>query len=110
HASGEAAAWLGAINVAGSLETAPRRPRTAEEIAAADPDVVIAVDAARLAADAAWQRVPAVAAGRVHAPPSLPFNWGARPPSVNRLLGLVWLAYVLPAREFDDEFFADVAT
>jgi len=28
---------------------------------------------------------------------------------VNRLLGLVWLAYVLPGRELDAEFFADTA-
>jgi iron complex transport system substrate-binding protein len=41
-------------------------------------------------------------------PPALPFNWGPRPPSVNRLLGLVWLAYVVPEREFDAAFFADV--
>lgn len=40
-------------------------------------------------------------------PPAVPFNWGPRPPSVNRLPGLVWLAYVLPGREFDAEFFAD---
>jgi iron complex transport system substrate-binding protein len=42
-------------------------------------------------------------------PPAVPFNWGPRPPSVNRLLGLVWLAYVVPGREFDVEFYADVA-
>jgi iron complex transport system substrate-binding protein len=45
----------------------------------------------------------------VHAPPTLPFNWGPRPPSVNRLLGVVWLAYVLPGRELDEAFYADVA-
>ena len=41
-------------------------------------------------------------------PPAVPFNWGSRPPSVNWLLGLVWLAYVVPGRELDAEFFADV--
>jgi iron complex transport system substrate-binding protein len=40
----------------------------------------------------------------------VPFNWGPRPPSVNRLLGLVWLAYVVPGRDFDAEFYADVTT
>jgi iron complex transport system substrate-binding protein len=43
----------------------------------------------------------------VHAAPTLPFNWGARPPSVNRLAGMIWLAYVLRGRELDAAFFAD---
>lgn len=108
HSFGEAAAWLGAVNVAGSLATGPRRAMTVEEIRGGAPAVVIAVDAARLRADPEWASVPAVAAGRVHSPPAVPFNWGPRPPSVNRLLGLVWLAYVARDRELDDAFFADV--
>jgi iron complex transport system substrate-binding protein len=44
----------------------------------------------------------------VHVAPTVPFNWGSRPPSVNRMLGLVWLAYVLRNREFDADFYADV--
>ena len=47
-------------------------------------------------------------AKRVHAPPNLPFAWGSRPPSVNRMLGLVWLAYVLPGKDFDAAFYADI--
>jgi len=58
---------------------------------------------------AAWQTVPAVAAGHVYAPPDLPFNWGPRPPSVNRLPGLIWLAYAARRKPFDDEFRADVS-
>lgn len=110
HSSGEAAAWLGAINVAGTTATAPRRALTIEEIRAAAPTVIVATSptaAARLRADPQWRTIPAVAAGRVYAPPALPFNWGPRPPSVNRLLGMLWLAYVLPGRPFDDEFFDD---
>ena len=55
-----------------------------------------------------WQQLPAVAAGRVYAPPDLPFNWGPRPPSVNRLPSLIWLAYVARGRPFDEEFREDV--
>jgi iron complex transport system substrate-binding protein len=108
HSAGEAAKWLGALNVAGALATAPRRPWTLDEIRAAAPDAIVALDAERLLADAAWRSIPAVAAGRVYSPPSLPFGWGPRPPSVNRLPGLVWLAYVLPDRDLDAEFFADI--
>ena len=111
HSAGEAAELLGAANVAGSLADAPRRPLTLDEIRALNPDVIVAVSreaAAAIRADAAWRDIAAVTAGRVHAPPTLPFNWGPRPPSVNRLAGLIWLAYVLPGRELDAGFFADV--
>lgn len=111
HSAGEAAELLGATNVAGNIATAQRRPMTIAEIVELAPDVVIAANrdaAGALRADAAWHDVAAVAAGRVHAPPTLPFNWGPRPPSVNRLVGLIWLAYALPGRELDDAFFTDV--
>ena len=111
HSFGEAAELLGAENVAGSTENAPRRLLAVEEIRALAPSVIIAASkasAATLRADRAWGAIPAVATGRVHGPPDDPFNWGPRPPSVNRLLGLIWMAYVLPARPFDEMFFADL--
>jgi iron complex transport system substrate-binding protein len=110
HSAGEAADLLGATNVAGDLATAPRRPLTLDEIRILNPDVIIAANrdaAAAILADPGWSGIAAVAAGRVHAPPALPFNWGPRPPSVNRLPGLIWLAYVLQERDFDAAFFAD---
>jgi iron complex transport system substrate-binding protein len=110
HAFGEAAAWLGAVNVAGTTESAPRRALTIDEIRAAAPTVIVAASAAsaaQLRADPQWQTIPAVADGRVFAPPTLPFNWGPRPPSVNRLLGMLWMAYAIADRDFDAAFFAD---
>jgi iron complex transport system substrate-binding protein len=111
QSAGEVAELLGAVNVAGNFEDAARRPLTVAQIRALAPDVIVAPSrdaAAAIEADAAWRDVAAVAAGRVRAAPALPFNWGARPPSVNRLAGLIWLAYVLPGRPFDDAFFAQV--
>ena len=46
--------------------------------------------------------------GRVYAYPALPYNWAPRPPSVNRLPGIAWLAYAVRARAFDAEFDADI--
>jgi len=40
--------------------------------------------------------------------PSLPYSWGARPPSVNRLPGVMWLSYVLRNRLFDAAFRDDL--
>lgn len=111
HSSGEAAALLGAINVGGSVGDA-RRPLTVAEIRDRAPDVVIASNTAAaqaLLAAPEWQQVAAVAATRVYAPPDLPFNWGPRPPSVNRVFGVIWLAYVARGRPFDDELRADVS-
>jgi len=113
HAFGEAAELLGAVNTAGTTATAPKRPLTVQEVRLSKPDVVIV--ASQLAADItkqdpAWQEVGAVASGRIYSPPDLPFSWGPRPPSVNRLLGVIWMAYVLRAKAFDDAFFADVSS
>jgi iron complex transport system substrate-binding protein len=112
QSSAEAAAVLGAVNVGGTLAQSGRRPLTFDAIRERAPDVVIvgnAGAAAALRAAADWQQLPAVAAGRVYAPPDLPFNWGSRPPSVNRLPGLIWLAYAARGRPFDAEFRAEVS-
>ena len=109
--AGEQLKWLGGQNVAGSRATAPKRPRTIDEIKALVPDAVVVMGAgaaARLRANPAWQSVGAVAAGRVYQYPGLPYSWGARPPSVNRMPGLVWLAYALSGRPFDAQFDADI--
>ena len=110
--AGEPLKWLGGVNVAGTRATAPRRPLTIEEIKALAPRAIVVTGgpgvAARLRANPAWQSVEAVAAGRVYQYPGLPYSWGARPPSVNRLPGLMWLAYVVSGRTFDAEFDADV--
>jgi ABC-type Fe3+-hydroxamate transport system substrate-binding protein len=110
--AGEQLKWLGGLNVAGSRATAPKRPRTIDDIKALAPDAVVVLGAAgaaaRLRANPSWQSVGAVAAGRVYQYPGLPYSWGARPPSVNRLPGLVWLAYTLSARPFDAQFDAEI--
>jgi iron complex transport system substrate-binding protein len=113
HAFGETAELLGAINTAGTTETAPKRPFTVQEVRLSKPDVV--VTASQMSADIMrndpeWHEVDAVASGRVYFPPEQPFSWGPRPPSVNRLLGVVWMAYALRAQPFDDAFFAEVTS
>jgi iron complex transport system substrate-binding protein len=109
ESGGEQLRWLGGINVAGTRAAAPRRPLTIDEIKALAPEVVITTGAAaRLRADPAWQAVDAVTKGRVYQWPALPYSWGPRPPSVNRLPGVAWLSYVVPGRPLDAEFERDV--
>jgi iron complex transport system substrate-binding protein len=112
ESAGEQLAWLGGTNVAGTRAESPRRPLTIDEIQKMSPDVIVLAGgggaAANLRANPDWQRVKAVAAGRVYQFPALPYGWGPRPPSVNRLPGLVWLAAVASGRGLDATFEEDV--
>lgn len=107
----EQLALLGAVNVAGTRATAPQRPRTIAEIAAMKPDVILMTGdgaAAKLRGNAEWQAIDAVARGRVLGFPGIPDSWGPRPPSVNRLAGLIWLSRVLVNRPLDAAFLDEV--
>ena len=73
---------------------------SAEQVLAWDPDWVIASDArffATAPADPVWGTLRAVRDGRIVLAPSLPYGWIDAPPSVNRLLGLVWLPVLFGA-------------
>lgn len=87
---------IGARNVAGE-----RRGGLAnvsiEQVLLWDPEVIVTIDqdfAASVRSDPAWASVAAVRAGRIHLSPKLPFGWVDFPPSVNRLIGLWWLAKI----------------
>jgi hypothetical protein len=53
--------------------------------------------------DPSWASVKAVRDGRVHLSPKMPFGWVDFPPSVNRLIGLWWLAKVLYPDKFSED-------
>lgn len=110
--AGDQLRWIGGVNVAGTRATAPRRPLTIDEIRTMAPQSIVvaggAAAAARLRSNPIWQSIDAVSKGRVYAYPALPYSWGPRPPSVNRLPGVVWLAYVVRNRALDAEFEADI--
>ena len=66
-----------------------------EQLIVAEPDIVITWDRVffdTVAKDPLWQQVKAVRDARVFLSPTAPFGWIDRPPSVNRIIGLVWLA------------------
>jgi len=68
-----------------------------EQVLLWDPDIIITWDRnfhdrVRTRNDPVWQSVKAVRDGRVYLAPTAPFGWIDRPPSVNRLIGLAWLA------------------
>jgi iron complex transport system substrate-binding protein len=109
--SGEVMDFIGAANVAGTGATAPMRPVTPDDLKAWDPDAIIVLgkeSAARIRDDAGWKNLRAVTEQHLYAFPAVPFTWGPRPPSVNRLLGMIWMAYVIPGKPFDKAFYDDV--
>jgi iron complex transport system substrate-binding protein len=77
-----------------------------EQVLLWDPQVIVTIDldfAASVLTDPAWASVAAVRARRVHLSPKLPFGWVDFPPSVNRLIGLRWLANILYPDLFHDD-------
>jgi iron complex transport system substrate-binding protein len=77
-----------------------------EQVLLWNPDVIITIDlafAANVYNDVAWAPVAAVRARRVHLSPKLPFGWVDFPPSVNRLIGLWWLAKILYPELFPED-------
>ncbi|MGI6499136.1 MAG: ABC transporter substrate-binding protein [Oscillospiraceae bacterium] len=59
--------------------------------------------------DANWKTLKAVKNGKVYEVPGNPYNWIANPPSVNRYMGLVWLAELLYPDQFDYDLYEETA-
>lgn len=88
----------GGINVAADWGPGNLKDIKADKVREANPNIVIATDPYFLevvARTPAWQQVPAIKAGRLYLAPRHPFGWIDEPPSINRLIGLRWLAGVL---------------
>jgi iron complex transport system substrate-binding protein len=66
-----------------------------EQVIVANPDIILTWDRtffARVREDPLWADVKAVRESRVYLAPTAPFGWIDRPPSLNRVMGLKWLA------------------
>jgi len=77
-----------------------------EQVLLWNPDVIVTIDqdfAASVRSDPAWAPVKAVRENRVHLSPKMPFGWVDFPPSVNRLIGLWWLAKILYPERFPED-------
>jgi len=78
-----------------------------EQVLKWNPDTIITTDAgfpAAVKADPAWAGIEAVRRERIFVSPSLPYGWIDVPPSLNRLLGLPWLAGLF----FPDRYKVDI--
>ena len=69
-----------------------------EQVIVANPDTIVTWDRNFFASvfdDPLWQRISAVQEGRVYLSPTAPFGWIDRPPSLNRVMGLQWMARLM---------------
>ena len=97
--------YLGARNVAGERKGG-LTVVSVEQVLLWNPDVIVTIDrdfAANVRSDPLWKEVAAVRSGRVHLSPKLPFGWVDFPPSVNRLIGLWWLAQIFYPEHFKED-------
>lgn len=61
------------------------------------------------AKDPVWQAVDAVGKGRYAVAPHVPYNWMGYPPSVQRYMGMQWLAYLLYPQYCDFDMYEATA-
>ena len=83
-----------------------------EQILNWNPDVILfAPDSVydTVAGDAAWQGVTAIQNGAYYEVPMGPYNWMGFPPSVQRLLGMLWMAKVLYPEAADYDLYTEAA-
>jgi iron complex transport system substrate-binding protein len=94
----------GAVNVVdGGLPSGGLYNVSLEQVVAWNPDTIVTVDpgvAEHIRLDPSWSQIDAVRRGRVFLSPKLPYGWIDAPPSLNRLIGLQWMARLL----FPDRF------
>src|SRR5215469_1175052 len=74
-----------------------------EQVLAWNPDTIVSIDKGfvdQVRKAPGWADTAAVRGNRVYLSPSLPYGWIDSPPSLNRLIGLKWLARLF----FPDRF------
>ncbi|MBN9469809.1 MAG: iron ABC transporter substrate-binding protein [Bosea sp.] len=102
----ETLGFVGARNVAADQPGSGLAQVSLEQVLAWNPDVIVTIDLAfaeSVRSDPSWAGVRAVREGRVHLSPKLPFGWVDFPPSVNRMIGLWWLAKLLYPAQFPED-------
>ncbi len=73
-------------------------PIDMEQLLKWNPDVILFAPGsvyATVGSDATWQQLDAIKNGTYYEVPEGPYNWMGSPPSVNRYLGMIWLAKLL---------------
>ena len=97
---------LGAVNVTAGLGRGGLVQVSVEQVLLWNPEVIVTIDSnfyALARTHPQWRDLPAIKAGRLYLAPTLPFGWIDSPPSINRLIGLRWLARILYPDAFPED-------
>lgn len=97
----------GGINVADAPGQRGIVRASIEQVIVANPDTIITWDRnfyERVRNDPLWSGIEAVKRGRIYLSPTAPFGWIDRPPSLNRIIGLKWLARIFYPGRFKEDF------
>jgi iron complex transport system substrate-binding protein len=81
-----------------------------EQVIVANPDTIVTWDPifyGKVFDDPLWQGIDAVQDGRVYLSPTAPFGWIDRPPSLNRMMGLIWMAGLLYPDKWESDLRED---
>lgn len=92
--------YVGAINVAKlqSVSGGMGAEVSMEQVQLWDPDVLIIAPVSiydKVGEDELWGNIQAVKSGKFYEVPIGPYNWMGKPPSVHRLMGILWLGNLL---------------
>lgn len=84
-----------------------------EQIANWNPDMILfstgSVYSSVATADV-WSTLPAVQNGAYYEVPDAPYNWMGNPPSINRYMGIQWLASICYPTVFTDDLYTTTKT
>jgi iron complex transport system substrate-binding protein len=97
---------VGAVNVVDAGVRGGLVTVSLEQAVAWNPDTIVTVDPAvaeHIRSDPAWAPIDAVRRGRIFVSPKLPYGWVDAPPSINRWIGLQWLARVMFPGKFQGD-------
>jgi iron complex transport system substrate-binding protein len=97
----------GGVNVANVNQgsSGGMAPVSLEQVVSWNPEVIVAGDSKfykSVLTDPNWKDIKAVQDKQVYLIPNQPFGWIDRPPGVNRIIGIPWLAKVLYPDKFSD--------
>ena len=106
---GDVLRFLDLVNVADGAQPGELSHVTRDQVYAWNPDIVVTNNPAfwKARKEPDWAALPAVAQGRVYLAPALPFGWIDEPPSVNRLLGLLWTGHTLYPAVYPEDLRAE---
>lgn len=84
-----------------------------EQVIIASPEVIFTWDKnfyQKAQTDPLWANIDAIRNKRLYLSPTAPFGWIDRPPSLNRIIGLKWIAGLLYPEKWQGDLRSDVRT